>query len=89
MADGFFIDPLGRTIGLSDATWFGHIVRNHREMAGYREAVGMAIERPIAIRFSVSDADCRLFYGPSVVRFGFTKTAYLTRRIKPGAGEWP
>src|SRR3954462_7816942 len=93
-------DPLGRTIELSDTTWYGHIVKGHPEMRGLRPAVEAAIPRPTAIHLSTSDAACRLFYVPSTqtglmicvvadVEAGLGKTAYLCRRIKPGAREWP
>lgn len=93
-------DPLGREIQLTDGAWFGHIVKGHPEMRGLRAQVESAISSPTAIHQSTSDADCRLYYGASTgarliicvvvdVAAGFVKTAYLTRRVKPGAKEWP
>lgn len=100
MSDSICTDPLGRDIELSDATWYGHLVRNHREMTRLRAEVDRTVASPVEIRFSASDPDCRLYYGPSP-RAGFmicvvvdvvgkfVKTAYLAKRVKQGAVEWP
>ncbi len=100
MADTSHRDPLGREVTLSDAAWYGHIVRNHREMSRFRFAVGRTIEQPDEIRFSASDEACRLYYAPSPrqgfmicvvadVQIGIVKTAYLAKTPKQGATEWP
>ena len=100
MADAYLVDPLGRHVELSDATWYGHIIRNHREMAMLRPQVERTISAPTEVRLSASDADCRLFYGPSPrdglmicvvadIVAGCVKTAYLARRVKQGEVEWP
>lgn len=99
MADSVLVDPLGRTIELSDATWFGHIIKGHPEMAGRRVNVEAAILSPREIRHSTSDENCRLFDGSPVmmglmicvvaeVVGGYVKTAYLSKRIKQGVIEW-
>lgn len=92
------IDPLGRQIRLPDFTWFGHIVKGHPEMALRRAQCAIALASPETIRFSQSDVDCRLYYSPdgegwwvcvvADVRQGFVKTAYRSKRIKPGVAEW-
>jgi len=98
MADSAIIDPRDRRIWLSDATWHGHIVKGHPDVALHRVLVESALKTPITIRFSTSDTDCRLYYGPpqhtglmmcvvADVVGGFVKTAYWCKRIKPGAIE--
>ncbi|HEY2155041.1 MAG TPA: hypothetical protein VGH33_05395, partial [Isosphaeraceae bacterium] len=71
MSDSHHVDPLGRTIVLHDYTWEGHILSDHDEIADDRDLVGAAIELPIRIEFSTSDANCRRYYGrgprPSVM----------------------
>ncbi len=99
MGDISLTDPFGRTVVLHDRTWFGHIVRGHPEVTEYRGLVEKAVERPDEVRFSRSDADCRLYFGPGpradvrmmvvadVVR-GFVKTAHLCNRASGGTVEW-
>ena len=93
-------DPLGRRIELHDWTWWGHIVKGHPEMRQLRAQVEQTIASPVAIHFSSSDPDCRLYYGPSPasglmicvvadVAAGLVKTAYLAKSVKPGGQEWP
>ena len=93
-------DPLSRQIDLSEDTWYGHIVKGHPEMQGLRKEAEAAILQPASIHFSASDENCRLYYAPAPrsplmicvvaeVVGGFVKTAYLTKRIKPGVQEWP
>jgi hypothetical protein len=69
-------------------------------MRGLREAAETAVANPDAIYQSRSDPDCRLYYRAGAraglmicvvadAAAGFVKTAYLSKRIKPGAKEWP
>jgi len=72
-------------------------------MKGRWAAAVAAIESPIAVHYSASDPDCRLYYASAQVGEGstlmicvaadavalFVKTAYLTKRIKPGEQKWP
>ncbi len=99
MADSRLIDPLRREITLHDRTWFGHIVKGHPEVAEDRLLVEQAVERPIEIRQSASDPDCRLYYGPGPrpnvimmvvvdVAIGVVKTAHLASKITGGPVEW-
>ena len=99
MADATIVDPLGRRIVLHDATWYAHVLRNHRELAPHRSVAEAAIASPIEIRHSKSDPDCRLFYGtgprPAVMMVvvanvvnGFVKTAYQVKKFAEGSIEW-
>lgn len=94
------VDPLGRAVRFTEGAWFNHILKGHPEMAPYRASVEAAVTAPTAIHVSTSDPNCRLYYGPSHrsgfmiavvadVGGGFVKTAYLTKRVKPGTQEWP
>ena len=98
--DTSLTDPLGRTIVISDAAWFGHILKAHPDMAATRASAERTILSPLAIHVSISDPACRMYYsGPegevrmicvvANVERGFVKTAYFCRRIKPGEREWP
>ncbi len=98
MADTTLVDPLGRTVVLHDATWFGHIKKRHRELTRHRKLVVRAVRDPHEIRFSISDPNCRKYYGAGPrsgimivvvidIVAGFVKTAYLTNRMT-GAVEW-
>jgi hypothetical protein len=99
MADMAITDPLGRVITLHDRTWFGHVLKGHPEVADCRRLVETAIERPLEIRRSRTDEDCRLYFGQGprpgvmmlvvadVVRC-FVKTAHLCDRVSGGAVEW-
>lgn len=98
MADSTLTDPLGRAIVLHGHTWYGHIAKRHPEMRGLRSFVEKAVEQPIRICFSTSDANCRLYYGPGPaagmmvavvadVAAGLVKTAYRAARVK-GTPEW-
>ena len=103
MADTVLLDPLGRSIVLSDATWYGHILKGHPDMAGARPHAEQTVGSPEAIHLSASDGECRLYYSPpgqptgparmicvvANIQQGFVKTAYFCKRIKPGAREWP
>jgi hypothetical protein len=91
-------DPLKRRVVLHNHAW-AHIVKGHPEVGPHRAAVEGAISSPTEIRYSTSDADCRLYAGPvagrrviivvvaDVVR-GIVKTAYLARRLSRGVVEW-
>lgn len=93
-------DPLGRTITLHARTWYGHIIKGHPEMRGLRDLAEATISNPEEIRFSHSDDDCRLYFGPGPrqavkimvvadVVHGFVKTAHLVRQPTGGDIEWP
>ncbi len=98
MADVRITDPLGRIITLHDRTWFIHIIVRHPEVSQHRALAEQAISNPIEIRISLSDADCRTYYGTGprrgimiavvadVVK-GLVKTGFLTKRMK-GIREW-
>jgi hypothetical protein len=99
MADETFTDPLGREIVLHDRTWYGHILKGHRELAGEREYAGMAIVEPLEIRHSLSDQDVRLYHGPARrrdvvlrvvvdIELGLVKTAHYVRKPQGGEVEW-
>jgi hypothetical protein len=99
MADTCLVDPLGRELVLHDRTWLRHIVKGHPEIAGDRSFVEEAVLDPDEIRMSLSDTDCRIYYGrgPRVgvkmmvvadVVVGIVKTAHLARRIAGGDVEW-
>ena len=98
MADSILKDPLGRTVTFHDRTWFGHILKRHPELANHRSLTEGAIGKPIEIRFSTYDPDCRTYYGTGPrngiliavvadVVNGFVKTGFLTDRMK-GTVEW-
>ena len=98
MADALLTDPLGRQIRLSDAAWYGHIVKRHPEMRPHRLSAERAIGDPLEITYSNSDANCRVYYASAGttgllvavvadVVAGFVKTAYRTRRVI-GDVEW-
>jgi hypothetical protein len=100
MSTEAWTDPLGRTVRMDDATWYRHILRNHRELTGERGVIGSTIKNPLEIHFSSSDPDCRLYYGPGSrlgliicvvadVVGGYVKTAYFSKKIKQGGKEWP
>lgn len=52
MADAVLIDPEGRTVILADVTWYQHVIKVHRELAGYRDEAECAITDPVAIHRS-------------------------------------
>jgi hypothetical protein len=56
-------DPLGRLLILHERTRVGQILKGHPEVAPYRDLVEAAVTNPLEIRFSGSDADCRLWPG--------------------------
>lgn len=98
MSDRTLVDPLGRQLILSDSGWFGHILKRHPEMRLLRGLVEQAVEQPLQICFSTSDANCRLYYGAGPgrgmmvvvvgdVTAGLVRTAYKTPRTK-GVVEW-
>ena len=99
MTDALLVDPLGRRIELRDRTWFGHVLKGHPEVAPFRGLAEAAVTRPLEIRFSTSDPDCRVYYGKGPVprlrlaviadvRSGSVKTAYLARKASAGGVEW-
>ncbi|HEX4054797.1 MAG TPA: hypothetical protein VHX86_11080 [Tepidisphaeraceae bacterium] len=98
MADAILNDPLGRQFILRDHPWHGHILRRHPEMRPHRSLVEDALHKPIEIRYSDADPDCRLYLGtgPGVgmmvaviadVSRGFVKTAHVVKKAK-GVIEW-
>ncbi|MEK6798869.1 MAG: hypothetical protein AABZ12_07895 [Planctomycetota bacterium] len=99
MGETTLTDPMSRRLVLADRTWFGHIVKGHPEVAMHRVLVENAVTRPDEIRFSRSDRDCRLYFGPgprpsvrilvvaNVVE-GVVKTAHLCSRVSGGECEW-
>jgi hypothetical protein len=99
MADVTLRDPLGRPIVLHDRTWYGHIVKAHPEMAPNRALTEQTVKLPESIRKSLSDPDCRLYFGPGpgpgvkmmVVAdtvLGLVKTAHLAKGVSGGQVEW-
>ena len=98
MADKKLRDPLGRQVILHNHTWIGHILRRHRELRARRNLVEQTITKPLEIRFSAADSDCRVYFGSGprktimtavvadVVR-GFVKTAHFVKSAK-GVIEW-
>ena len=94
MGDTILRDPLGRLVILHDHTWYGHILQRHSEIRLHLSLVQQAISNPIEIRYSVADADCRLYFGdgPRIVVVvdlsrGIVMTAHLVKAAK-GAIEW-
>ncbi len=98
MGDTLLADPLGRHLTLHDFTWVGHILKRHPEMLRHRKLAEAAVRSPIAIHLSLSDPECRTYYGkgprPAImiavvadVNGGFVKPAFLTSRTK-GSREW-
>ena len=98
MADSVLTDYRGRRIVLSDATWYGHIVKGHPDLAGKRTLAERTLATSTSVFMSSSDPSCRLYYGPKQpdglmicvvadIVNGFVKTAYFSTRIKPGAAE--
>ena len=63
MPDTTLIDPLGRSITLTDAGWHGHILPRYPEMRNHRRLVEQAVRTPTIIHRSNSDPNCRLYYG--------------------------
>jgi hypothetical protein len=97
--DSILIDPLQREILLSDATWFGHIVKGHPELARKRFLVEHALRQPVEIQKSTSDTNCRLYYSApnkaglmivvvADVVIKVVKTAYSAVKKKKGDIEW-
>ena len=99
MADAPMLDPMGRAVVLHDRTWDGHIVKAHSDVSGCRSLAEQAVRAPSEIRYSKSDADCRIYYGagprPGLmiavvadVSAGVVKTVHLAKRISGGGVEW-
>ena len=99
MSNETLTDPLGRIVTLYDRTWFAHVLRGHPEMRPHRRLATSAVENPIEIRYSMSDDNCRVYYGKGPrddvmvaviadVVSGIVKTAYLAKRTSPGGAEW-
>jgi len=98
MAKTTHADPVGRSISLFDDSW-EHIRHGHPEVAAHRQLVEECLARPFSIHFSLSNPDCRLYYGrgprsrvmmvvvANIVR-GAVVTAYLTNRSRKGIVEW-
>ena len=99
MPDDQLSDPLGRRFVLQDRTWFAHILRGHPEIAECRQLVCNAVTSPFEVRLSISDPDCRLYFGHGPrsgvimmvvgdVLAGVVKTAHLAKRVSGGDVEW-
>jgi hypothetical protein len=99
MSDSTIEDPLGRSIRLTNATWFGHIVKGHPDMSLQRLTVEHTVRRPLEIQLSTYDPDCRVYYshpnkaGQMIVVVadvvtGIVKTAYEAIKKKKGTIEW-
>jgi hypothetical protein len=99
VADTTLTDPMGRTVVLRDRTWFAHVLRGHREVGPWRDLAENAVASPREIRYSMSDANCRIYYGRGPesglmiavvadVELGVVKTVYLARKPSPGDVEW-
>jgi hypothetical protein len=99
MPDSIIEDPLGRSIRLTNATWFGHIVKGHREIALQRLRVEHTVRQPMEIQVSTYDDDCRVYYSKpnqagrmivvvADVVAGIVKTAYAAIKKKKGTIEW-
>jgi len=97
--DSIIRDPLKRELLLSDATWFGHIVKGHPDIAQQRLLVEHAVRRPIEIQVSIYDNDCRVYYSEpnkagrmivvvADITIGVVKTAYAAIKKKKGNIEW-
>jgi hypothetical protein len=98
VADTSLTDPLGRTITLHNYTWYGHVLKRHPGMQRLRQSVEKAVRTPVAICFSTSSADCRVYFGTTPttgimvavvadVVLGHVKTAYRVGGTK-GTPEW-
>jgi len=99
MRDSTIEDPLRRTIRLTNATWFGHILKGHPDLSLQRLTVEHTVRRPMEIQVSTYDADCRVYYSrpnkagrmivvvADVVQ-GIVKTAYAAIKKKKGTVEW-
>jgi hypothetical protein len=83
---------------LHDHTWFGHVVKGHPDVRRERTSALEAISKPLEIRYSTSDVNCRLYYGASLVPgimivvvadvvAGYVKTVYRAKKMK-GDVEW-
>jgi hypothetical protein len=99
MADASLTDPLGRTVVLHDHTWYGHVLKRHPDVRMLRRFAEQAVTAPVAISFSKSEVDCRLYFGSTPasgimvavvadVAIGVVKTAYRVVRVT-GTQEWP
>lgn len=99
MSDSELVDPLGRKTTLHDRTWYAHILHGHPELESLRGLVENTVTNPDEIRYSISDGNCRIYYGSGPqerlsvavvadVVLGIVKTAYLSRKISPGGVEW-
>jgi len=99
MPDAVMSDPLGREVVLHDRTWYGHVLKGHPDVARCRDLAQKAVRDPREIRFSMSDTDCRIYYGtgPTAdlmiavvadVVVGLVKTVYLAKSTSAGGVEW-
>jgi|SRR5882724_2082343 len=99
MPDSTIQDPLGRTIRLTNATWFGHILKGHPDLALQRLRVEHAVRQPMEIQISTYDDNCRVYYSQpnkagrmivvvADVVAGIAKTAYAAIKKKKGRVEW-
>jgi|SRR5437660_2863994 len=99
MPDSTIEDPLGREIRLTNATWFGHIVKGHPDMALLRLRVEHTVRQPKEIQVSTYDDDCRVYYSEpnkagriivvvADVVTGIVKTAYAAVKKKKETIEW-
>lgn len=103
-ASEFVIDsltPLGFRVRVTTQRWQLITTAKHPVMAGREDAVRAALESPVEVRQSRTDAQVLLFYkleSPrrwtcAVTRQGpdgvFLVTAYPTDAIKEGVQIWP
>jgi hypothetical protein len=97
--DSIIEDPLGREIRLTNATWFGHILKGHPDMARQRLRVEHTVRKPLEIQVSTYDVNGRIYYsvpnksGEMIVVvadivIGIVKTAYVALKKKKGSIEW-
>ena len=98
MADVRVTDPLKRVIRFTSGNWTGHVTKRHPEVGSFRRLAEQAVRRPLEIRFSPSDSECRLYFGkgprPGVmivvvanVLRGLVKTAHFVK-VARGDLEW-
>jgi|SRR5437667_1502964 len=99
MADSKIEDPLGRSIRLTNATWFGHILKGHPDLALQRLRVEYTVRQPREIQISTYDDNCRIYYSEpnkagrmivvvADVVAGVVKTSYTALKKKKGHIEW-
>jgi hypothetical protein len=98
-------DVFGRAVTLAHATWEGHIVRHHPELAPHHDLLPVVLARPHVVVEAKDDGHyhfCRR--GFAAIRFrhvwlrvvvaytgdeGMVLTAWLSRTIGKGVQRWP